>query len=78
MSLCHEGPEAFKLVYQEDKELVLKAESEKARDEWIKRMWNAVIVFTQTKRKQERSHRGKGKPYVWGTGGDEKGEEGSG
>ena len=46
---------------------MLKAESEKARDEWIKRTWNAVIAFTQTKKQQKRSKE-KGEPWTWGEG----------
>ena len=57
--MCYKGPEAFKLVYQTDeKELVLRAESEKAKDEWIRKTWSAVIAFTQTKRQQKISQKG--------------------
>ena len=49
----------------------MKAESEKARDEWIKRTWNAVIAFTQTK-KQQKGSKEKGEPWTWGEGRQER------
>ena len=61
-NLFFQGPDTFRLLYQlEEKDIVLKAESEKAKEDWTKHIWDAVISYTQVKRDKKRQQKEKEK-----------------
>ena len=47
--------DCFRIISEgEEKEIVLKAENEEARDSWLKKVVSASVAFSQAKRKRKK------------------------
>ena len=51
----YSGPSAFLLMHtSEDKEVPLRAESDKVRDQWMQQITKATLDYVTTKKKMDR------------------------